>query len=101
MPYGTACFTLEAIVKDRVREVAVAVVRMSRKNQIVVPREAREHLKLAPGDEVVVVPLGAVVVLAKKPRRPVSALAGVARGLFGDPTAFLREEAASWEPKDR
>ncbi len=79
----------------------MAVVRMSRKNQIVVPREAREHLKLGPGDELVVVPLGSVVILAKKSKRPAKALAGTARGLWGDPEAFLREERASWEREPR
>lgn len=77
----------------------MAVVRMNRKNQIVLPREAREDLKLAPGDELVVASIGSVAILSKKPKRPARALAGIARGLWEDPQAFLREERASWERK--
>ncbi len=75
----------------------MAVVHMSQRNQIVVPREVRAHLKLRPGDELIVVPVGPVTILSKKLKRPAKALSGIARGLWEDPQAFLREERANWE----
>ncbi len=57
-------------------------VKMSSKNQIVVPREAREALGLVPGDRLLVsVRPDRVVELEKQPRDLADRLEGALRGL--------------------
>lgn len=51
---------------------------LSSKYQLVVPRAARERLRLQPGIKLTVVAKGGVIVLV--PERPMRAFGGVARG---------------------
>jgi AbrB family looped-hinge helix DNA binding protein len=51
---------------------------LSTKYQLVLPREIRERLGLAPGTRLTVLDKGGVIYLI--PRRPLRALRGVARG---------------------
>lgn len=69
-------------------------VTVSSKNQIVVPREARDALGIKPGAKLRVVVRGDTVILFRKPRRAAAALAGLARGLY--PERYLDEERRSW-----
>ena len=75
----------------------MASVRMSSKNQIVIPREAREALSVRPGDELLVVPKGRTVVVTVKPSDPVKALAGTGRGVYGRSDRYIKKERASWK----
>jgi len=68
---------------------------LSSKNQIVIPREAREALQLKPGDQILVVVRGAKVILLQKPKSHSSALRGLARNLYGK--NYLKKERESWE----
>ncbi|MCE5277486.1 MAG: AbrB/MazE/SpoVT family DNA-binding domain-containing protein [Planctomycetaceae bacterium] len=76
-------------------------VKMSSKNQMVVPREAREALGVTAGDEIIVVPRGSTVILMRKPPNVLKALRGSAKGLYGDVEAYLKKERASWEKSRR
>ena len=69
-------------------------VTMSSKNQIVVPREAREALGLKPGAKLQVVVRGNTVILYRKPRSAARALTGIGRGLY--PPDYLDDERESW-----
>ena len=69
-------------------------VTMSIKNQIVVPRAAREALHLKPGAKLEVVVIGDTVVLIRAPRNPAKALAGSMRGTYAD--GYLNRERETW-----
>jgi AbrB family looped-hinge helix DNA binding protein len=68
---------------------------LSSKNQIVIPREAREALGLKPGDELLVVVLGNRVIVLEKPQSPHAAIRGLARGVY--PSRYLEKERRSWD----
>lgn len=79
----------------------MASVKMSSKNQIVIPREARERLDLRPGDRLSVEVEAGRIVLRKRPREVARALWGLLRGGFGDdPEAYLAEERRAWGRDD-
>ena len=74
---------------------AMAQATLSRKNQIVVPREAREALDVKAGDKLMVVVRGDVVVVLRKPESHQKAISGLARGRY--PSGYLRRERRSWD----
>jgi AbrB family looped-hinge helix DNA binding protein len=67
---------------------------LSSKNQIVIPREAREALGLKPGDKVLVVVSSDKVLVLQKPKSYRIALRGIARGIY--PRDYLKKERQSW-----
>jgi antitoxin ChpS len=69
-------------------------VRLSSKNQIVLPKEARQAMKLKGRDELLVVVKGNVTVIMPKPKNYRGELGGIAEGLYGD--SYLRRERKSW-----
>jgi len=69
--------------------------KLSSKNQIVIPRKAREALGVKPGDELLVVALGNRVIVLEKPKSPHEAIAGLARGVY--PKRYLEKERRSWD----
>jgi len=69
--------------------------KLSSKNQIVVPRDARKALKLKAGDRLLVVIRGDVLLMTRKPRSFAKRIEGVARGLY--PPDYLEKERKSWE----
>ena len=68
---------------------------LSVKNQIVIPREAREALQVKPGDKLVVVVRGDRVIVLKKPKFHHAAIRGLARGVY--PSEYLEKERQSWD----
>jgi AbrB family looped-hinge helix DNA binding protein len=68
---------------------------VSSKNQIVIPREAREALGVKPGDKLLVVPHGDGVILLQKPKSHRAALRGLARGVY--PAGYLQKERDRWD----
>ena len=72
----------------------MAEATMSSKNQIVIPREAREALDLKPGDKLVVSTVGGRIIVMERPKSYRAALAGIARGLY--PKDYLKKERDSW-----
>lgn len=69
-------------------------LKLSSKNQIVLPREAREAMHVKGGDEILVVVKGAVTILMPKPKRYADALTGKGKGIYG--RAYLKRERRSW-----
>lgn len=69
-------------------------VRLSSKNQIVLPREAREAMHLKGRDELLVVVQDAVTVIMPKPKSWHAALAGAGKGVY--PKSHLKKERAAW-----
>jgi AbrB family looped-hinge helix DNA binding protein len=68
---------------------------ISTKNQIVIPREAREALGVKPGDRILVVVRGDRVIVLQKPNSHHAAIRGLARGLYS--RGHLQKERQSWD----
>jgi len=68
---------------------------LSSKNQIVIPREAREALDLKPGDKLLVVVRGKDILVLQKPKSYRAAIRGLGRGVY--PADYLHKERESWE----
>ena len=72
----------------------MAQATLSSKNQIVVPREAREAMGVKSGDRILVVTRGKVVILMPKPANYAETLLGVGKGTY--PKRYLARERRSW-----
>jgi AbrB family looped-hinge helix DNA binding protein len=72
----------------------MAEATLSSKNQIVIPREAREALNLKPGDKLLVVVHDNRVLVLEKPKSYREAIKGLGRGLY--PKNYLKKERDSW-----
>lgn len=72
----------------------MAVQKLSSKNQIVIPREAREAMKVKGGDELLVVVKGSMTIIMPKPKDYAKALYGIAKGIY--PPGYLKRERRSW-----
>jgi AbrB family looped-hinge helix DNA binding protein len=68
---------------------------LSSKNQIVIPREAREALQVKPGDKLLVVVRGENVIVLQKPKAHHAAIRGLAGGSY--PEGYLGKERESWD----
>jgi AbrB family looped-hinge helix DNA binding protein len=66
--------------------------KVSSKNQISIPSEARRRLGIEPGDRLTVEITTDTLVLRRRPERASERLWGIGRGLYGpDPVTFVRE----------
>jgi AbrB family looped-hinge helix DNA binding protein len=72
----------------------MAHVTLSARNQIVIPREAREALGAKAGDQLLVVVRGDKVIVIQKPKAHHAAIRGLASGLY--PGGYLKKERGSW-----
>ena len=68
--------------------------KLSSKNQIVIPREARNALRIKAGDKLLVVVRGETVILLRKPKNYSRAISETAKGLY--PSEYLEKERESW-----
>src|SRR5688500_6590372 len=68
---------------------------LSAKNQIVIPREAREAVGLKAGDRLVVVVRGKRVIVLQKPKPYPSAIRGLCNRAY--PGGYVRKERESWD----
>jgi AbrB family looped-hinge helix DNA binding protein len=71
----------------------MAEATLSSKNQIVIPREAREALQLKPGDKLLVLAHGGKILILQKPKSYHRAILG--RGAY--PKNYLKKERQSWK----
>jgi len=71
----------------------MAEAKLSSKNQVVIPREAREALGVKPGDKLLFVVRGNHVIVLPKPKSFAKAI----RGLGSYPADYLKKERDSWE----
>jgi AbrB family looped-hinge helix DNA binding protein len=70
-------------------------VKLSAKNQIVIPREIRDALGVKAGDRLLVVPRRDTVILIRKPKRYSRAIAGIGGDLYK--SDYLIQERKSWQ----
>jgi AbrB family looped-hinge helix DNA binding protein len=73
----------------------MAEATLSSKNQIVVPREAREALGISAGDRILVVVRNSTVILLPKPRNYPAAIRGIGRRIY--PRKHVQKERGSWD----
>lgn len=73
----------------------MAEATISSKNQIVIPREAREALQLKAGDKLLVVSRGDRVLVLRNPKSHHAAIRGLTK--TGYPDGHVRKERQSWE----
>ena len=73
----------------------MAEVTLSSRNQIVLPREARDALGVRPGDRLLVVARGERVVILGRLRSWAKALRGPASKPY--PNGYLDRERAGWD----
>ncbi|MBI5283258.1 MAG: AbrB/MazE/SpoVT family DNA-binding domain-containing protein [Candidatus Solibacter usitatus] len=67
---------------------------LSSKNQIVIPREAREALGVKAGDKLLVVVRGGEVLVLQRPESYREAIRGLAKGTY--PAGYLEKERGGW-----
>ncbi len=74
-------------------------VTLSSKNQIVVPKEAREKLNIGPGQEMLVLVKENRIVLIPRPQDFVDRMAGLHKDVWTqvDTDSYLEEERDSWQ----
>lgn len=72
----------------------MSVVRLSSKNQIVLPREAREAMRLKGRDELLVVVKNGITVIMPKPQSYRRSVSGLGKGMYGP--SHLPRERRSW-----
>jgi len=68
---------------------------LSRKNQIVVPREARQALHAKAGDKLLVVVRGPAVIILQKPEVHQRAIRGLGKRAYK--SGYLQRERQSWD----
>jgi AbrB family looped-hinge helix DNA binding protein len=68
--------------------------KLSSKNQIVIPREARDALGLRAGQKLLVVVRGNTIFLTRKPRNYAEAVRESGRAMYG--RDYLDKERDSW-----
>ncbi|MEP7352535.1 MAG: AbrB/MazE/SpoVT family DNA-binding domain-containing protein [Acidobacteriota bacterium] len=73
----------------------MAEATVSSKNQIVIPKEARDVLGTKPGDKLLVIVEGDSVYLLRKPKSYRKALRGAGAGLY--PSGYLEQERKNWK----
>lgn len=77
-----------------------AIVKLSRKGQMVLPKAAREQLGLQPGDLVIITLKEGVLQIAPRPRKYAEYIRGLGGNMWkelGGGEAFHQEEVQSWE----
>jgi AbrB family looped-hinge helix DNA binding protein len=72
----------------------MAEATLSSKNQIVVPKDAREALGIGAGDKLLIVVRENCLLVMPKPKSFAKALRGAARGVY--PKNYLKKERESW-----
>lgn len=72
----------------------MAVQKLSTKNQIVIPKEARQAMGVKGGDELLVVVKNDLMLIMPQPKRYAKALQGMAKGIY--PTEYHKRERRSW-----
>lgn len=70
------------------------IVRLSSKNQIVLPKEAREAMRLKPQAELLVVVKDELTIILPKPKSYRKALSGSGKGIYEK--EYLKTERRSW-----
>lgn len=72
----------------------MAVQKLSSKNQIVLPKEARQAMGVKGGDELLVVVKNDLTIVMPKPKHYARTLRGLTKGTY--PSDYLKRERRTW-----
>ena len=72
----------------------MAVQKLNSKNQIVIPKEARQAMGVKDGDELLVVVKDDLIIVMSNSKRYVKTMQGLAKGAY--PSGYLKRERRSW-----
>ncbi len=72
----------------------MGIQKLSSKNQLVLPKEAREAMGVKGGDELLIVVKDGVTIVLPKPKRYAATLRGIAKGPY--PRDYVKRERRSW-----
>jgi len=72
----------------------MGIQKLSSKNQLVLPKEAREAMGVKGGDELLVVVKDGLTIVLPKPKRYARALRGIAKNIY--PRDYLKRERRAW-----
>jgi AbrB family looped-hinge helix DNA binding protein len=72
----------------------MAIQRLSSKNQIVIPKEARQAMGVKGGDELLIVVKDDLTLVMPKPKRYAKTLRGLTKDSY--PSGYLKRERRSW-----
>jgi AbrB family looped-hinge helix DNA binding protein len=72
----------------------MAVQKLNSKNQIVIPKEARQAMGVKDGDELLVVVKDDLIIVMSNPKQYVKTMQGLAKGAY--PSGYLKRERRSW-----
>jgi AbrB family looped-hinge helix DNA binding protein len=72
----------------------MAIQKLSSKNQIVIPKAARQAMGVKGGDELLVVVKDGLTLVMPKPKRYARALRGLTKGTYAP--GYLKRERRSW-----
>ncbi len=77
----------------------IALVKLSSRHQVVIPKEARKRLGLHAGDQLVVEVEGEKVILHPRPKNYTNYMLGLGKEIWQeiDATEYIRKERESWE----
>ena len=77
----------------------MAMVKLSSKHQVVIPKKVRKKLGLHAGDQLVVEVEGEKVVLHPRPKNYTNYMLGLGRKVWHEieATEYIRKERESWE----
>ncbi|MGD0437146.1 MAG: AbrB/MazE/SpoVT family DNA-binding domain-containing protein [Bryobacteraceae bacterium] len=73
----------------------MAEATLSSKNQIVIPREARDALGVKAGDKLLIAVHDGMLIVMPRPKSFAKAIFGLARGTY--PEDYLQKERESWD----
>jgi AbrB family looped-hinge helix DNA binding protein len=76
------------------KDAFMKTIRLSSKNQIVLPREARVAMGLKGQDELLVIIKDNLTVIMPKPKSHRTALSGLGKGIYGK--SYLKKERLAW-----
>ena len=72
----------------------MSVRKLNSRNQIVIPKEARQAMGVKGGDELLVVVKDTLMLVMSMPKRYAKAMQGLAKGDY--PSGYLKRERRSW-----
>ena len=72
----------------------MAIRKLNSKNQIVIPKEARQAMDVKSGDELLIVVKDALMLVMSMPKRYTKTTQGLAKGAY--PSGYLKWERRSW-----
>lgn len=77
----------------------IALVKLSSRHQVVIPKKVRKRLGLHAGDQLVVEVEGEKVVLRPRPKNYTNYMLGLGKEVWQriDATEYVRKERESWE----